>query len=543
MLCSDAPAESSKIVVYIMFEEAVMKKYLSSVFFVLVLALSLSMSVPAVPTTSGTTGQAAQSTTATAGSNDTAQAVTGTTATTADPAPAAKPAYEVRKSGSRTYLFNTSTGKSVRGYKGITEFPSGSGNYYFFLSTKGRVRLGMFKRSGKHYYTKADGTLARGWLTVNKRTYYFNPTDFTRVSGLKKIGKQYYYFTPQTGVQVKGFIRLTNTAKGTTSTYYFNPKKKGARAKGLTKISKRYYYFKNNGKMKTGVFKIKGKYYCFDPEKGYRVNGLQTVNGKTYYFTKKLGYSCMTGWKKRKGIKYYFSSSAATYGQAVTGWLTLGGKQYYFNDKGEMQTGWQTINNKKYYFDPTTGAMATGEVTIGGTKYTFGKDGTFTDPIANATGPWSIRVNLSTNIVTCYRGSTAVKAMYCSPGAGGATPTGTTTIQDKLRWHELMGPSWGQYCEHLFPSILFHSVPYQRKYDPSSMSINGYNQLGQAVSHGCIRLACIDAYYIYTNCPVGTTVKIDYFGNTDPLKATHWPSVRPASGSGLGYDPTDPVYS
>ena len=74
------------------------------------------------------------------------------------------------------------------------------------------------------------------------------------------------------------------------------------------------------------------------------------------------------------------------------------------------------------------------------------------------------------------------------------------------------------------------------------MSITGYSQLGQAVSHGCIRLACIDAYYIYKNCPIGTTVNINYYGNTDPLAATHWPSVKPASGSGTGYDPTDPVY-
>lgn len=527
-----------------------MKKHLSLIFFFIITAFMISMSASADPSagtaaTTGTTSvQPADAATAAATpAATTPAAATPAAATPAATAPAAAtPAYAVRKSGSRTYLYNTATGKNVTGYKGITQFPEGSGNYYYFLSTKGRVRLGMFKRSGKYYYTKEDGTLAKGWLTVEGRTYYFKPTDFTRVSGMAKIGKQHYYFSPETGVQVKGFVRITNTAKKRSNMFYFNPSKKGARAKGLTKISKRYYYFKTNGRMQYGVIKINGKLYYFNEKSGYRQSGLQTWEGKTYYFTKKLGYSCLTGWKKRKGIKYYFSSNSATYGQAVTGWLTLSGKSYYFNDKGEMQTGWQTLGTKKYYFDPTTGAMTTGEVTIDGKKYTFEKDGTYKDPIANATGPWSIRVNLSTNIITVYRGTTAVKAMYCSPGANGATPTGTTTIQDKLRWHELMGPSWGQYCSHLFPSILFHSIPYQRSYDPSSMSITGYSQLGQAVSHGCIRLACIDAYYIYKNCPIGTTVNINYYGNTDPLAATHWPSVKPASGSGTGYDPTDPVY-
>ena len=47
---------------------------------------------------------------------------------------------------------------------------------------------------------------------------------------------------------------------------------------------------------------------------------------------------------------------------------------------------------------------------------------------------WSIRVNVSTNTVTVYRGQVAVKAFACSCGEReGSTPLGNYQLKDKLR--------------------------------------------------------------------------------------------------------------
>ena len=66
-----------------------------------------------------------------------------------------------------------------------------------------------------------------------------------------------------------------------------------------------------------------------------------------------------------------------------------------------------------------------------------------------------------------------------------------------------------------------------------------YNQLGRAVSHGCIRLAAGDAKYLYDNCPVGTTVKI-FYGKSkdDPLGK---PMPKYVGSWNKNYDPTDPT--
>ena len=199
-----------------------------------------------------------------------------------------------------------------------------------------------------------------------------------------------------------------------------------------------------------------------------------------------------------------------------------------------MQKGWLTYDGKKYYFNTSTGVMFTGKHKIDGKTYDFGKYGY----LAEATGPYSIKVNQGTCVVTIYRGNTPVKAMLCSPGLNGATPNGTFSLGVKRHWHALFGGVYGQYTSLITGNILFHSVYYYRYRDNNSLSTAQYNKLGSPASSGCVRLNCADAYYIYTNCPVGTPVTI-FNGTTanDPLPR---PSKLTISTS---YDPTDPITS
>ena len=429
----------------------------------------------------------------------------------------------VKKDG-KSYLYDRHTNKPVKGYTGRQEMPAGSGRHYYFINNKGQIYTKTwFRVDNKVYYAGPWGQLRSGWSAIGKKTriFYFNPSTNVRVTGWKKIDGAMRYFN-KNGLLQTGFKKIGKF------TYYLDPEKQGAKTIGWKKISGKVYCFNSRGRMKKGLKKVDGSTYYFDST-GVRRTGLRNINGSIYYFNKSTG-KMETGWKTVNGRKYYFSSS----GKAVTGWYTNGSKKYYFSSKGVMQTGWVTLNSRKYYFNPANGVMFTGRKTIDGKTYNFGKDGYIEEP----TGPWSIKVNQTTNVVTVYRGTTPVKALLCSVGIGGATPTGNFTILDKIQWHTLYGPCYGQYCCHLTSEILFHSVWYYRYMDNNSLATAEFNKLGEAASHGCIRLSCGDAYYIYSNCPVGTPVTIFWGTAADDPLGKPAPIRLPSSQT---YDPTDPI--
>ena len=430
-----------------------------------------------------------------------------------------EPPYKVVDEGGKKYLTETATGKKVTGKKGIARIGTGN-DYYWFKNKKGEIYVKSWIRKKKKVYRAGtDGKLASGLTTIGKRTYYFKPSTHVRLENhWKKVDGAYYRFGKK-GKRQYGFITL----KGRT--YYLDPDAAGARVTGWKQISGKWYYFNEKGRMQKGLIKIGGKTYYLS-KKGIRKTGLRKISGKRYFFNKSTGVM-QKGWLTYKSKTYYFTDS----GSAVTGWLSSGGKKYYFNSSGVMQKGWLTMEGKKYYFDPSTGAMATGKQTISGKTYDFGKKGYI---VVEIQGAYSIRVNQSTNVVTVYKGSTPVKAMLCSVGLGGATPNGTFSLGTKRHWHELFGGVWGQYTCVITGNILFHSVYYLGYRNNNSLATAEYYKLGSAASHGCVRLCCADAYYIYTNCPVGTKVTIGNFGNTDPLPR---PKLRGLTGS---FDPTDP---
>ena len=150
---------------------------------------------------------------------------------------------------------------------------------------------------------------------------------------------------------------------------------------------------------------------------------------------------------------------------------------------------------------------------------------------------YNIKVNLGTNCVTIYKDGKAVKAMICSPSS--ETPVGTFYTPVKYRWHLMIGNCYAQYCTRITGQVLFHSVWYYRQYDNSSMSVAAYNVMRNKASHGCVRLLCKDAKWIYDNCALNTRVDI-FWGSAsdDPIER---PSFTPITdGSFTNWDPTDP---
>ncbi len=158
--------------------------------------------------------------------------------------------------------------------------------------------------------------------------------------------------------------------------------------------------------------------------------------------------------------------------------------------------------------------------------------------------PYLLKVNRTQNLVIAYSKdgngeyTVPVRAMICSVGLNGDTPTDTYKTQNKYVWRPLIGNVYGQYATRITGSILFHSVPYSSQ-NKSTLDYNEYNKLGSSASHGCVRMTVEDAKWIYDNCPLGTTVIIYDSNAPEPLAKPSAQKIDPSSPM-CGWDPTDP---
>lgn len=162
-----------------------------------------------------------------------------------------------------------------------------------------------------------------------------------------------------------------------------------------------------------------------------------------------------------------------------------------------------------------------------------------TESIIGAKSKYEIFVNKVTNVVTIYNVDggvyVPVKRFVCSNG-GGNTPEGNFYTPNKYRWHELMGPCYGQWDTRITGGVLFHSVYYNSYNNNNTLNVAAYNKLGTTCSHGCVRLRAGDAKWIYDNCPLRTRVCIYSSTGFEPFTKPK-ADVLPAWHT---WDPTDP---
>ncbi|WP_230406872.1 L,D-transpeptidase family protein [Blautia liquoris] len=199
-------------------------------------------------------------------------------------------------------------------------------------------------------------------------------------------------------------------------------------------------------------------------------------------------------------------------------------KTIHISNRDFTKTGWYYENGYKFYYINNQKQLDL-------------------DGILPRQSSYIARVNRTTCTVTIYAADGGngyiipVKRFACSVGLPGTpTPTGTYRTSVKYRWHELMGPSFGQYCTRIVGGILFHSVAGS---NTTSFNLNPseYNKLGKPASHGCVRLSVRDAKWIYDNCKIGMQVTIYDSSNAGPLG--QGPVYR-ITNPGQNWDPTDP---
>lgn len=117
-----------------------------------------------------------------------------------------------------------------------------------------------------------------------------------------------------------------------------------------------------------------------------------------------------------------------------------------------------------------------------------------------------IWIDLAKQKVYVFNGSNKrwhlVKSMACSSGKT-STPTvkGNFTVGSKGGYFISNGGARCKYYTQISGNYLFHSVLYDKD---GNYIID--NTLGVAVSHGCVRLALVNAKYIYDNIPAKTSI-------------------------------------
>lgn len=157
--------------------------------------------------------------------------------------------------------------------------------------------------------------------------------------------------------------------------------------------------------------------------------------------------------------------------------------------------------------------------------------------------PYMIVVNYEAQLVRIYtldengNYTVVVKNMLTSSGEKRICPTGVYKLHDFRRWIVFLDGTFGQYSTRITGHFLFHSIPYEKRNDNSTLISDYYNKLGDNVSGGCMRLMCKDAKWIYDNCPEGTPVIVTNGEAVDP--AIYDTIVQPPLIGG-NWDPTDP---
>lgn len=126
-----------------------------------------------------------------------------------------------------------------------------------------------------------------------------------------------------------------------------------------------------------------------------------------------------------------------------------------------------------------------------------------------------------------------VAAFRTAIGTGSKTPTGVFSIGGKQRWHVYSTGAAIPYASSYYGGLYIHGPIYDGT-DNHKMYNNTYNEIGTQATSGCLRTTTYAAYWIYNNCPRGTTVEIV---NGAP-KGTS--SDAPPAIVTSGVDPTDP---
>ena len=413
-----------------------------------------------------------------------------------------------------------------------------NGKWYYLYPSWGGMATGWINLGGTYYFLDQNGAMLTGWQEYNGNTYYLNASG-AMVTGWKEIDGQWYHFANWGGMEKDKWINLGGTyyfldqngamltgwQEYNGNTYYLNAS--GAMVTGWKEIDGQWYHFANWGGMQTDWINLGGTWYYLDSD-GIMQTGFQTIDGELYYLSETgnykgsmwtncqirlegntCGYASAWGAIFRLGVYdgdrviltkengeilsgWQYIGNRWFYGEPGTGvmhigWLKLGSTWYYLSSSGAMVTGWQTIDGKSYYFTSSGVWVDGGAMAIKAQGYTSGTN-------------YLIMVDCSAHKVGVFRGSVNNWSLQyswrCVTGAP-STPTIKGTFHTTgFKRNSLSTDSRAIYCTQIWGGYFFHSI------------LASESELGQSLSHGCIRLPYSAAQWIHSNIYAGTTVVI-----------------------------------
>ena len=145
-----------------------------------------------------------------------------------------------------------------------------------------------------------------------------------------------------------------------------------------------------------------------------------------------------------------------------------------------------------------------------------------TTPTKNTLKSYRIDVDLTNQICTVYgiysdKSAKALMSEFVSTARKGkTTPTGSFKIQGasggrKAKYRTCLmssGKSYAEYACRFHGAKMMHTVPYKKRQTTGHVNKTEFNKLGTPASAGCVRMPWKLAHYIYTNCPIGTPVRV-----------------------------------
>lgn len=333
-------------------------------------------------------------------------------------------------------------------------------------------------------------------------------------------------------------------------------------ANGKTHIGINDYFFDENGYLLVENWCIennKKTYYAGFA--GILVKGQKTIDGHHYLFSddcrlseKKVDSLDYEGWviktSNGKEIRKYRDKDGKNF---VKGKKKIGKDYFYFDKNANLiKKQWIFENGKKVYYADSDGRLVKGFQEIDGYELYFDDDYKFSQDLIKSLGnDWynkqkiKIRVNKYKNHGTIYamgksgKYNMPVKSFGCTSGFDTPIITVKLKKENTYRWRELMGPCYGQFSTRIHKGFLFHSVLYRR---PDKYSLNpfAYNKLGITASHGCIRLAVIDAKRIYDDVRYRGRVELNIYSDSKEKLPFDKPQYKKV-GANQRFDPTDPT--
>ena len=217
--------------------------------------------------------------------------------------------------------------------------------YYF---TDGNmVTSDIVKVNNQIYVADANGYLTSapktGWILAGSDYYYVkNGTLLSGYPAIEKINGAYYAFDYNGKMyangEYQGYRSATCRARADGSLYV---------SQWYQAVNGNWYYYGEDANRVTGMVKINGVSYLFNPDGILKINGVVQSSGK-YYLADENGICVQTpGWVLKGGIWYYVQSDGSLY----QGILKAGGYTYYMNPRMVTNSEWEVIDGIPYTID------------------------------------------------------------------------------------------------------------------------------------------------------------------------------------------------